>query len=75
METQCRKEVTGDWTWLVPPTAGSTTRLFHKSGKDEIKCPNYFIKKTFKKVRVENAPLDLGKKNQGLFLRRISPDK
>jgi nitric-oxide synthase len=73
MELNAGREVTGDWTWLVPPTAGSTTRLFHKEWKDEIKCPNYFYKKDLQKVRQENVPLDLGKKNQGLFLLRISP--
>ncbi|PKR78749.1 nitric oxide synthase [Halalkalibacillus sediminis] len=33
---------TGDWTWLVPPTAGATTHIFHKEYKNEVKCPNFF---------------------------------
>lgn len=35
------RRVTGDWSWLVPPTAGSTTAVFHTEMKDELKFPNF----------------------------------
>ncbi|MEO1627642.1 MAG: nitric oxide synthase oxygenase [Bacteroidota bacterium] len=35
------REVTGDWTWLIPPTASSTTEIFHHHLSDKMKLPNY----------------------------------
>lgn len=43
-EVQKNREVTGDWSWLVPPTSGSTTEIFHTEIKNEVKLPNYFNK-------------------------------
>ncbi|MEZ5059821.1 MAG: nitric oxide synthase oxygenase [Saprospiraceae bacterium] len=65
MELNAGREVTGDWTWLVPPTAGSTTRLFHKEWKDEIKCPNYFYKKDLQKNKGGKCPFGFGQKKSG----------
>ena len=36
------RSVTGDWSWLVPPMAGSTTEVFHRAWNNRIQCPNYF---------------------------------
>ena len=36
------REVNADWSWIVPPTAGSTTKVFHTEMQDVIKSPNYF---------------------------------
>ncbi|MEM1321086.1 MAG: nitric oxide synthase oxygenase [Bacteroidota bacterium] len=36
------REVTGDWSWLVPPNAGSTTEVFHQEWSNEVKCPYFF---------------------------------
>ena len=36
------REVTADWSWIVPPTAGSTTKVFHTEMQDVIKSPNYY---------------------------------
>lgn len=41
-EAKCAREVTGDWTWLIPPVSPSTTHIFHHTYKDEMKKPNYF---------------------------------
>jgi nitric-oxide synthase len=30
-EERCGRAVTGDWSWLVPPIAGSTCPVFHQS--------------------------------------------
>ena len=36
------RAVTGDWSWLIPPTAGSTMEAFHQEWNNEVKSPNYF---------------------------------
>lgn len=43
-EEQASREVCADWTWIVPPTAGSTTALFHKTWSNEVKSPNYYYR-------------------------------
>jgi nitric-oxide synthase len=40
-ESDKGREVTGDWSWLIPPTASSTTEIFHTKLKNENKLPNY----------------------------------
>ncbi|WP_340371484.1 nitric oxide synthase oxygenase [Peribacillus sp. FSL E2-0218] len=39
------RNVTGDWTWLIPPVSPATTHVFHKSYKNEILKPNFFYQK------------------------------
>ncbi|MFD0958895.1 nitric oxide synthase oxygenase [Paenibacillus chungangensis] len=39
------REVTGRWSWLIPPLSPATTHLFHSSYDDVIKLPNYFYQK------------------------------
>lgn len=41
-ETVCERQVTGNWTWLIPPVSPATTHIFHKQYKNEIKKPNFF---------------------------------
>lgn len=41
-EKQCGRELTGDWTWLIPPVSPATTHIFHRSYRNEWKSPNYF---------------------------------
>ena len=48
-EADAGRTVTGDWDWLVPPTAGSTTHVFHSSYDDTVRTPNFFYR---------NDPLD-----------------
>ncbi|MEM9991592.1 MAG: nitric oxide synthase oxygenase [Bacteroidota bacterium] len=40
-ETDKGREVTGDWTWLIPPTSSSLTDIFHTPMKNKIKYPNF----------------------------------
>ena len=40
-ESQAGRQVTGDWSWLIPPNASSTTAIFHTEMKDELKFPNF----------------------------------
>ncbi|SOC23294.1 nitric-oxide synthase [Ureibacillus xyleni] len=39
------RQVTGNWTWLIPPVSPATTHIFHKPIANIIKKPNYFYQK------------------------------
>ncbi|MGP1909602.1 nitric oxide synthase oxygenase [Metabacillus sp. JX24] len=41
-ESTAGREVTGDWTWLIPPMSPATTHIFHNQYKNKIVKPNYF---------------------------------
>ncbi|WP_433747189.1 nitric oxide synthase oxygenase [Falsibacillus pallidus] len=41
-EKEAGREVTGDWTWLIPPVSPAATHIFHSQYKDKIVTPNYF---------------------------------
>lgn len=41
-EAQAGREVTGDWTWLIPPVSPATTSIFHKEYNNHVHKPNYF---------------------------------
>ncbi|QHE54364.1 nitric oxide synthase oxygenase [Pontibacillus sp. HMF3514] len=41
-ESACGREVTGDWTWLIPPISPASTHIFHSSYDDTMHSPNYF---------------------------------
>ena len=44
-EAEVDRDVTGEWSWLVPPSAPATTQLFHSSFDTSIVRPNYFYQK------------------------------
>ncbi|WP_017187264.1 nitric oxide synthase oxygenase, partial [Alkalibacillus haloalkaliphilus] len=41
-EASEKRQVTGKWTWLIPPVSPATTHIFHKPYSNEIVKPNYF---------------------------------
>ncbi|MEM6318968.1 MAG: nitric oxide synthase oxygenase [Bacteroidota bacterium] len=41
-EQKFGRTVTGDWAWLVPPNASSTTAIYHYDWSNEVKTPNFF---------------------------------
>ncbi len=41
-EAKQNRDVTGDWTWLIPPMSPAQTSIFHQSFQNEIKSPNFF---------------------------------
>lgn len=41
-EKEAGRTVCADWAWLVPPTVGSTTSLFHKQWSNDVQSPNYY---------------------------------
>lgn len=44
-EVKEEREVTGNWTWLIPPMSPATTHIYHKPFVNIIKKPNYFHQK------------------------------
>lgn len=38
------RPVEADWTWIVPPTAGSTMDVYHREYSNVVKSPNYFYR-------------------------------
>lgn len=45
-EAAAGRTVCADWTWIVPPTAGSTTSLFHRDWDNSVLNPNYYYMKS-----------------------------
>ena len=41
MEKEVGRDVTGNWTWLIPPISPATTHIFHKPYNNEKITPNY----------------------------------
>ncbi|KQL36145.1 MULTISPECIES: nitric oxide synthase oxygenase [Bacillaceae] len=41
-EMDAGRDVTGNWTWLIPPVSPATTHIFHKTFSNDKKTPNYF---------------------------------
>lgn len=44
-EDKAGREVTGRWSWLIPPLSPATTDLFHSTFKDDIVSPSYLYQK------------------------------
>lgn len=43
-EESCGREVAAEWSWIVPPTAGSLTAPFHKQWSNEVRSPGFFYR-------------------------------
>ncbi len=41
-EEAAGREVTGNWTWLIPPMSPATTHIFHRPYPNRIVTPNFF---------------------------------
>ncbi|AWE06082.1 nitric oxide synthase [Lysinibacillus sp. 2017] len=41
-EQQKDRQVTGNWTWLIPPMSPATTSIYHKQIPNKTEKPNYF---------------------------------
>lgn len=41
-EQKMDRQITGNWSWLIPPLSPSTTHVFHKEYEDTIVKPNFF---------------------------------
>lgn len=43
-EKQAGRNVTSQWSWIVPPMSGSAMDVFHNDWPDTIRKPNYFYR-------------------------------
>lgn len=41
-ERKAGRELTGDWTWLIPPLSPATTHIFHSSYANRVVKPSFF---------------------------------
>ncbi|KYG27045.1 nitric oxide synthase oxygenase [Alkalihalobacillus trypoxylicola] len=41
-EKKENRELTGDWSWLIPPISPASTHVFHQQYNNKIVKPNYF---------------------------------
>lgn len=41
LEKKAEREVTGEWSWLVPPVSGSACPVFHEEQNNTVKLPNF----------------------------------
>ncbi|MEI5908622.1 nitric oxide synthase oxygenase [Bacillus spongiae] len=44
-EQKEKRELTGDWAWLIPPVSPAVTHIFHKEYNNSWKSTNYFYQK------------------------------
>ena len=44
-EATAGRELTGNWTWLIPPLSPAATHIFHKPYTNVYNTPNYFYQK------------------------------
>ena len=45
-EAKAGRQVTADWSWIVPPSAGSATNVFHMRWDNSVFTPNFFYRKS-----------------------------
>jgi len=43
-EARDGRQVCGDWSWLVPPVAGSTTEIFHREWPNDVHTPGFLYR-------------------------------
>ncbi|WP_080873005.1 nitric oxide synthase oxygenase [Oceanobacillus timonensis] len=41
-EAKAERDITGKWTWLIPPVSPATTHVWHQPYNNEWKKPNFF---------------------------------
>lgn len=47
------RTVQAEWSWIVPPTAGSTMGVFHRDWGNEILSPNFFYQEHYWQIQTE----------------------
>lgn len=53
------RKVQAEWSWIVPPSAGSTMGVFHKDWENQILSPNFFYQEQPRQInsrKEERAP-------------------
>jgi len=46
LEQSKGRSVQADWSWIVPPTAGSTMRVFHQEWNNAVISPNFYYQRS-----------------------------
>ena len=41
---KAERDVWAKWSWVVPPTGGSLTKVFHHEWEDKTLLPNFFYR-------------------------------
>ncbi|SMG53049.1 nitric-oxide synthase [Marivirga sericea] len=44
LEQKSKREVTADWSWIVPPMSAAALEVFHHQWNNEVKSPNFFYR-------------------------------
>lgn len=57
LEEKSGRDVSGDWTWLIPPLSPAATHVFHKSYEDVQRVPNYVYQQAPYKKRLSHFGL------------------
>lgn len=67
-EAEAGREVTGNWTWLIPPMSPATTHIFHKSYSNQVNKPNFYHQKApYEKNKDEKLSREmLGQKEEAI---------
>lgn len=47
------RSVQAEWSWIVPPTAGSTMGVFHKEWENQTLSPNFFYQEHPRQIHLE----------------------
>lgn len=57
-ESKQNRTVTGDWSWLIPPTAASLTSIFHNDIQNKLETPNFFYRESdFYPIPQQSCPV------------------
>ncbi|MCM3761822.1 nitric oxide synthase oxygenase [Alkalihalobacillus oceani] len=54
-EKDSGREVTGKWSWLIPPLSPAATHIFHTDYEDTVKKPNYFYQEPFQPTSLKGS--------------------
>ncbi|WP_010648007.1 nitric oxide synthase oxygenase [Oceanobacillus massiliensis] len=52
-EEKAGRDVTGKWSWLIPPLSPATTHMWHKPYNNTVQKPNYFYQDNYYTVTPE----------------------
>jgi len=69
LEDKNGREVTGDWSWLVPPMSGASTEIFHHEWNNKVKSPNFYYRSSYWK---EGEKKDIPKQKCPFHINSIS---
>ena len=54
LEHKNDREVTADWSWIVPPMASASLEVFHHQWNNQVKSPNFYYRSPYWKSKTEH---------------------